>query len=311
MKNTVRPRVSVIIPNYCHARYLDERIQSVLSQTYQNYEMIILDDCSPDGGASKAVIEKYRENPHVLQIVYNEVNSGSTFKQWEKGISLAKGELIWIAESDDKCMPTLLEKLVHKFEEDEKLVLAFCKTVAFTDDGHVNRLDPLPLYADKTFGSKEFISQHMVHGCPMLNASACLFKKEIALKIDKQYHNYKGAGDRLFWTEISEYGDVAVVNEWLNFMRNHPNNSTKKFNYDGTNQKEDKRVLDYIFNKGYIVQKEFKQLKHDYVKVHIFEMLTNKRLKQELYSVWGYDKLDQLSLKWEAWYHKLKEMARF
>lgn len=302
--------VSIIIPNYCHARYLDPRIQSVLNQTYQNFEVIILDDCSPDNDASKAVIEKYRENPHVSHIVYNEVNSGSTFKQWEKGISFAKGDLIWIAESDDKCMPTLLEKLVHKFEENEKLVLAFCKTVAFTDDGQETRLDPLPLTEDSVFFSRDFISKYMVHGCPMLNASACLFKKEIALKIDKQYHNYKGAGDRLFWTEISEYGDVAVVNEWLNYMRFHPNNSTKKFYSDGTNQMEDKRVLDYIYGKGYFCQEDYNRFKHDYVKTYIFEMLTDKQLQQRLYAYWGYDRWEQLSLKFEAWHTKLCKLIR-
>jgi len=306
----MNPFVSVIIPNYCHARYLDERIQSVLNQTYQNFEVIILDDCSPDNGASRTVIEKYRENLHVSHIVYNESNSGSTFKQWEKGINLAKGELIWIAESDDKCLPTLLEKLVRQFDENENLALAFCKTVAFTDDGKKNRLDPLPLSSTRVFESRELISQHMTQGCPMLNASACLFKKDIALKIDKQYMNFRGAGDRMLWTEISEYGDVAVVNEWLNYMRFHPHNSTKKYYNDGTNQKEDKIVLDYIYNGGYITFKRYKLLRHNYVKVHIFEMLTEKQLQRELYAVWNYNILDQFALKLEAWWYKLKGMLR-
>ena len=59
MKN---PKVSVIIPNYNHEKYLDERIQSVLNQTYTDFEVIILDDVSKDN--SKDVIEKYRSNPH-------------------------------------------------------------------------------------------------------------------------------------------------------------------------------------------------------------------------------------------------------
>ena len=105
-------KVSVIIPNYCYAAYLEQRIDSVLSQTYQDFEVIILDDNSPDDGLSRMAFEKYRENPHVSHIVYNDENSGSTFKQWDKGISLAEGEYIWIAESDDYCSPLLLESLM-------------------------------------------------------------------------------------------------------------------------------------------------------------------------------------------------------
>ena len=117
------PLVSVIIPNYNHALYLDERIQSVLNQSYGRFEVIILDDLSKDN--SREVMEKYRDHPHVSHIVYNTENSGSTFKQWAKGFALAKGELIWIAESDDSCSPELLQKLVAEFEKDDDLVLAY------------------------------------------------------------------------------------------------------------------------------------------------------------------------------------------
>ena len=98
--------VSVIIPNYCHARFLNQRIDSVLNQTYSDYEVIILDDCSTDN--SREIIESYRNHPKISHIVYNEKNSGSTFIQWEKGFELARGEYIWIAESDYVARSTFL-----------------------------------------------------------------------------------------------------------------------------------------------------------------------------------------------------------
>ena len=128
------PKVSVIIPNYNHEKYLDERIQSVLNQTYTDFEVIILDDVSMDN--SKEVIERYRCNPHVSHIVYNTENSGSTFKQWTKGFNLAKGELIWIAESDDSCSPKILETLVGEFEKDDQLVLAYSLSMFIDEYGN-------------------------------------------------------------------------------------------------------------------------------------------------------------------------------
>lgn len=56
-------KVSVIIPNYRHAPYLQERIDSVLAQTWRDFEIIILDDCSPDN--SREVIERYRGNERI------------------------------------------------------------------------------------------------------------------------------------------------------------------------------------------------------------------------------------------------------
>lgn len=80
------PLISVIIPNFNHARFLDERIQSVLYQTYQNFEVIIVDDKSTDN--SLEVIDKYKDNPHVTQVVVNEENSSSPFKH--SGIKVLK-----------------------------------------------------------------------------------------------------------------------------------------------------------------------------------------------------------------------------
>src|SRR5690242_21921320 len=89
------PTVSVIIPNYNHARYLPRRIESVLRQSYQDFELILMDDASTDD--SREVLSLYLSDPRV-RVQFNEVNSGSPFKQWNKGVKLARGKYVWIAE---------------------------------------------------------------------------------------------------------------------------------------------------------------------------------------------------------------------
>src|ERR1700712_406276 len=97
------PKVSVIVPNYNHMLYLKQRIDSILAQTYRDFEVILLDDASVDG--SVKILEHYRYNLKVKHIVLNTQNSGSTFAQWEKGLQLAQGDWVWIAESDDYADP--------------------------------------------------------------------------------------------------------------------------------------------------------------------------------------------------------------
>ena len=133
--SAMNPLVSVIIPNYNHARYLKQRLDSVFNQTYQNFEVIFLDDCSSDN--SLEIVEQYKGNPHLSQIVVNETNSGSTFKQWDKGFGLAKGDLIWIAESDDFCELNFLKELVTQIENSENVVLAFCSSQFVSEKGEL------------------------------------------------------------------------------------------------------------------------------------------------------------------------------
>lgn len=300
------PLVSVIIPNYCHAQYLDQRIQSVLNQTYQNFEVIILDDCSPDEGASKVVIEKYRENPHVSHIVFNDVNSGSPYKQWEKGANLATGELIWIAESDDYADEHLLEVLVPQFIQHENVSVAFCRSVLFDEHGKLG-LAGRKYIQEGVMDGKKFIHDYMHSGTGIVNASSALFKKEAFESISRDYASLKGAGDRLFWILLAEKGDVAFVEKPYNYFRTHSANTTKKCNTNGINQKEDKLIFDYICQKGYIARDEIPAIVREYVRIHIFEMITDKKLQQELYKTWGFTRYQQLSLRINAWIRKIRQ----
>ena len=289
------PLVSVIIPNYCHACYLDKRIQSVLNQTYQHFEVIILDDCSPDDGASRAVIEKYRENPHISNIVYNDVNSGSPYKQWAKGADLAKGELLWIAESDD---------YAPQFEKEEKVSVAFCRSILFNDKGIIGPAGRKYIQ-EGIIDGKQFIHDYMHSGTGIVNASSAIFTKDAYMNISRDYASLKGAGDRLFWILLAEKGDVVFVEKPYNYFRTHSNNTTKKCNNSGVNQREDKLIFDYICKKGYISKEEKAGLVREYVRIHIFEMITDKKLKRELYKVWGFNKYQQMLLRVNAWRRKM------
>ena len=219
--------VSVIIPNYNHAKYLNERIDSVFSQTYQDIEVIILDDCSNDD--SKSIIEKYRNNEKTSAIIYNESNSGSVFKQWKKGISLAKGDYIWIAESDDFASIDFLEKLVP-------LLIKYNAALVFSDSMTVDEnsreipgwrtlIDVPGDDAYIVLDGDQYIRKEMLRGNRINNASAVVFKKENALKI-QHLEDYKYSGDRYFWINIMLNSKFIYFNKKLNYYRQHPKRFT-------------------------------------------------------------------------------------
>ena len=297
----MQPLVSIVIPNYNHASYLPERIDSVLAQTYPNYEIIILDDCSTDN--SREVIERYRGNNHVSQIVYNEQNSGGVFKQWKKGITLARGDFIWIAESDDKSDPLFLETLVRCFTNYDNLALAFCKSLLFDGKGKTWTMDTEGLN-EGVYDSHAFISRFMSRSCVMLNASSCLFSKKAFERIDDLYTTFKCSGDRMFWTLISEQGNIAVIDSRLNYYRKHLTNVTAGGFSKGINQRETKVIMDYILNKGYISKKEYGDIRRKYLKKFVFELLTDKNIKTEIYKYWNFNVFQQFSLRIEAYINK-------
>ncbi len=136
------PKVSVIIPNYNHARYLEKRIQSVLDQTYQDFEIIYLDDASTD--KSDQVFAKF-ENDARIRAVLNTRNSGTPFIQWNKGVREARGEYVWLAEADDFADPRLLETLVGMLDENPGVSVAYCKSwVVDTSDKKLHQTPAAP-----------------------------------------------------------------------------------------------------------------------------------------------------------------------
>ncbi len=139
------PQVTVIVPNYNHALFLRQRLDSIYGQSYRNFRVILLDDCSND--ESRTILEEYaRKYPEQTKLIVNTVNGGSVFAQWRKGIQSAQSGFIWIAESDDFAEPEFLETVIPFFQ-DEAVMIAYSRTVFvgphgspidFTFDGYVS-----------------------------------------------------------------------------------------------------------------------------------------------------------------------------
>lgn len=100
--------VSIIMPAYNAAKTIEKSIETVSNQTYSNWELIIVDDCSKDD--TLEVLEKYKENSKI-KVVVNEVNSKAAITR-NNGLKLAQGQYVAFLDSDDLWIPTKLEKQV-------------------------------------------------------------------------------------------------------------------------------------------------------------------------------------------------------
>jgi glycosyltransferase involved in cell wall biosynthesis len=221
--------VSIIIPNYNHAQFLEKRIESVLSQNYQDFEIIIMDDCSLD--KSITVINAYKDHPKVSSIFINNANSGSPFGLWSKGLELATGKYIWIAESDDWCEPGFLETLVPMLEN-SVAILAHCKS--YNSHGNDSSLNPWWDSFGRSFWDSDYIktgsellAYYGRYKCPVMNVSSALIKRE-AISESIIPIDFKYCGDWWFWAQLFMKGEVAFCSTPLNYIRVHKESAIRK-----------------------------------------------------------------------------------
>lgn len=193
-------------------------MQSIFQQTWQDFEVIVLDDCSTD--SSREIIEQYRNHPQVKAIVYNEVNSGSPFKQWAKGLQLASTEWVWIAESDDYCAEGFLNSVLPGMKD------PLC-CLAYTGAIWVNEKDQLlkPVDIDKegfTNGTA-FIATKMLHQNTLVNAGMAVFRRTTALQSKIDWSSMTQSGDYALFCAVLSSGKVYCNGENLAYFNRHSN----------------------------------------------------------------------------------------
>jgi len=248
------PTVSIIVPNYNHAVFLTERLDSIFNQTFDDFEVILLDDCSQD--ESVQILSAYAKHPKVTHFVINEINSGSPFKQWKKGLELATGEYIWIAESDDWCEPEFLQTLTTGILKSPGSVLAYAQSASVMNNGEKLWSSTHRKREEVVVGT-EYIRKYLVKGNAIFNASMAIFRKSVIDKISEDYLHYKFCGDWLFWAEVSSTGNVYINGKQLNYFRSHTADVSTKAFQSGLSYREEVSVLESYLQKGYIRKRDF------------------------------------------------------
>lgn len=231
------PRVSVVVPNYNYARYIKNRLASIAAQTVVPYELIVLDDASSD--ASVEVIGEFLADcPIPSTLVVNSENSGSVFRQWQRGVEMARGDFVWIAEADDLADPEFLCELLPAFARTD-VVMSYCQSRQMDGGGKILSEDYLDYVADIDVDrwTKPYVAEgreeierslHVKNTIP--NVSAVLFRRD-ALQAMLASHgeeiaSFRHAGDWVAYLRLLEKGALAFSPKSRNSHRRHQQSIT-------------------------------------------------------------------------------------
>ena len=232
-------KVSVIVPVYNSEKYLAECISSVIEQTYKNWELLLIDDCSTD--KSLDIIKSYADKDMRIRLITNETNSGPAFSR-NRGIENATGDLICFLDSDDYYLPDFLTGMVSAYKNnDVDFVISFFYNKKGSEllgcklNFDILQSTPPPL--------TETFSRHTIPGYlfnvvsyPIWNR---IYSRKFLLENNLRFEDVRYGEDGYFnrlTTFCAE--NIVLVPEYLIVHRTHSANLSSTFNADNCNMTE-------------------------------------------------------------------------
>jgi glycosyltransferase involved in cell wall biosynthesis len=232
--------ISVAVPNYNYARYLERRLSSIFAQTCPVEEVLLIDDASTDDSleVARRVAADWRRD---LALHPAACNSGSVFRQWRRAAELARGEFLWIAEADDEADPALLATLAEALAAQPGAVMALCDSRAIDAEGvqlwpdhhqYCIEAGAAALTRDGLFPARDFAARFLAERNLILNVSAVLWRREALLaaltRCASELETFRIAGDWRLYVELLADcdGSVAYIARPLNAHRRHAQSVT-------------------------------------------------------------------------------------
>lgn len=211
-----RPMVSVLMSVYNGERYLRESVESILNQTFTDFEFLIIDDGSKDG--SREVIRSYSDLR--IRLVQNERNMGLTCSL-NKGLKLARGEYIARQDSDDVSSHDRLEKQVYWLNRHPKVVLVSSNVQFIDSEGRY-------LGQSRRTGDPDLVAWYLLFYNHVAGHSVVMFRQKTVMDLGGYSESYHYAQDHELWLRLVEAGDIVVLPDILLQWRQHDENISFK-----------------------------------------------------------------------------------
>ncbi|THV57343.1 glycosyltransferase family 2 protein [Chryseobacterium candidae] len=202
---------SVLVANYNNGKYFKECYQSLINQTYKNWEAIIIDDASTDD--SVEIIQSLIKNDSRFKLYHNATNEGCGSTK-AKCMKYAQGDLCAYLDPDDAIYPEALEKVVLEFMNRDDLSAVYSKMMLCNES-----LIPEKIYT----GTKQIYNNRYFFNYPIQLAHFFTFKREAYVRTPGINPNLKNAVDQDLYLKILEQGGVKYLKEPLYLYRLHSN----------------------------------------------------------------------------------------
>ncbi|WP_053990070.1 glycosyltransferase family 2 protein [Mangrovimonas sp. TPBH4] len=206
--NKKSPLISVLMTVYNREKYIAEAIQSVINSTYQNWELIIVDDRSKDN--SVAIAKSFEEKDERIKVYVNEKNLGD-YPNRNQGASYAKGKYIKYVDADDLIYPYGLEQLVYYMEQFPEAGYGLC---SLSQDK--TRIYPFQLNQEEAYKSHYFGPNHIFYKAPL----SAILKKEAFDKVG-HFTGKQHLGDFELWHLLSQQFPVVLMPHGIVWYREH------------------------------------------------------------------------------------------
>lgn len=229
--------VSVIVPCYNHAQFLSVALGSVLEQTFENWECIIVNDGSPDN--TEQIAQDWCKKDSRFNYYYKENGGLSSARNY--GIEKAKGDYILILDSDDKFHVTFIEKAVKVLEENPKIGIVSCWGIRFTGNDYYGEFKP------DGKNLKDFLFKNAAIGNSLIRKKCWSDVNGYDEAMKKGYEDWE------FYIRVSKEGwETKIIEETLFYYRQHK----VSMRVEAIN-KYDKEIRLYIFKKHQDIYRKF------------------------------------------------------